>query len=171
MNEVKKKWFAVQTKPRQEELATMHFIRQGFAVYSPKVQKIRRHARRTEKVLRPLFPGYVFLHLSSEEENWIAISSTIGAIGPVHFNEYFPTVPDWAIEEIKARENDQGYIPLQPLGETKLKSGSQVIVSLGDKEIDGAFLNFKDEDRVVVLLNILQRQLPVVAPLSKLKVA
>jgi len=171
MNEVKKKWFAVQTKPRQEELATMHYIRQGFAVYSPKVQSIRRHARKTEKVLRPLFPGYVFLHLSSDEENWIAISSTIGAIGPVHFNEYYPTVPDWAIEEIRARENDQGFIPFQPLGETKLKSGSQVIVSLGDKEIDGAFLNFKDEDRVVVLLNILQRQLPVVAPFSKLKVA
>ena len=52
-----------------------------------------------------------------------------------------------------------------------MKSGAKVTVALGDKEIDGIFLNFRDEDRVVVLLTILQRQLPVVTPLAKLKVA
>ena len=171
MNEANKKWFAVHTKPRQEELATLHYIRQGFAVYSPKVQNIRRHARKTERVLRPLFPGYIFLHLCSGEENWTAISSTIGAIGPVHFNEYYPVVPDWVIEGIRARENDRGFIPFQVMGDSMLKSGSRVTVSLGDKAIDGVFLHFRDEDRVVVLLDILQRQLPIVAPLSKLKVA
>jgi transcriptional antiterminator RfaH len=171
MNEAKKKWFAVRTKPRQEELATMHYIKQGFAVYSPKVQNMRRHARKTEHVLRPLFPGYIFLHLSAEEENWTAIGSTTGAIGPVHFNEYFPPVPDWVIAGIKARENVQGFIPVKSLGDTVLKSGARVTVALGNKELDGIFLNFRDEDRVVVLLGILQRQLSVIAPLSKLKVA
>ena len=52
-----------------------------------------------------------------------------------------------------------------------LKSGARVTVALGDKDIEGIFLNFCDEDRVVVLLDILQRQLPVLAPLSCLKVA
>ena len=166
-----KKWFAIRTKSRQEEIAKMHYIRQGFAVYSPKVQSIRRHARKTEQVMRPLFPGYIFLHLRAEEQDWTAIGSTIGAIGPVRFNDYCPPVPDWVIAGIQARENDNGCIPLKSLGDTMLKSGSRVTVALGDKEIDGIFLNFKDEDRVVILLDILQRQLPVVAPLASLKVA
>ena len=171
MNEIKKKWFVVRTKPRQEEVAKIHYIRQGFAVYSPKVQSIRRHARKTEQVMRPLFPGYIFLHLRAEEQDWTAIGSTIGAIGPVRFNNYYPPVPDWVIAGIRERENDNGCIPLKSLGDTMFKSGSRVTVAMGDKEIDGIFLNFKDEDRVVVLLDILQRQLPVVTPLARLKVA
>ena len=60
MPETQRKWFAVRTKARQEEIAAMHYMRQGFTVYSPKVQSIRRHARKTEQVMRPLFPGYIF---------------------------------------------------------------------------------------------------------------
>lgn len=171
MNDRKKKWFAIRTKPRQEEIAKMNYIRQGFAVYSPKVQTTRRHARKLEKVLRPLFPGYIFLHLRAEERDWMAIGSTIGAIGPVRFNDYCPPVPDRVIAGIIARENDTGYIPLRAFGDAMLKSGTRVTVELGDKDIEGVFLSFRDEERVVVLLDILQRQLPVVTPLAKLKVA
>jgi hypothetical protein len=53
MQETQRKWFAVRTKARQEEIAAMHYMRQGFTVYSPKIQSIRRHARKTEQVMRP----------------------------------------------------------------------------------------------------------------------
>ena len=171
MNEARKKWFAVQTKPRQEELAKINYLRQGFTAYSPKVQKMRSHARKTELVLRPLFPGYIFLNLNAEEEDWIAIGNTKGAIGPVHFNEYYPPVPDWVIAGIKARENDSGFVPLKFFNDDILESGATVSVVLGDMELDGIFLNFQDEERVLVLLDILQRHIPVVTSLSKLKVA
>ena len=171
MQEIKRKWFAIRTKPRQEEIAKMHYMRQGFVVYSPKIQSIRRHARKTEQVMKPLFPGYIFLHLRDEEQDWTSIGSTIGSIGPVRFNDYYPPLPDWVIAGIQARENDNGCIPLKSLSDSMFKSGSRVTVVMGDKEIDGIFLNFKDEDRVVVLLDILQRQLPVVTPLARLKVA
>lgn len=171
MVETERKWFAVRTKAHQEETAVMHYERQGFTVYSPQVQGTRRHARKTELVKRPLFPGYIFLHLNAREMDWTAISSTIGAIGPIHFNHYYPPVPDWVISGIQTRENSSGYIPIRSLGDKNFKSGARVTVSMGDKELEGIFLNFRDEDRVVVLLDILQRQLQVVAPLAKLKVA
>jgi transcriptional antiterminator RfaH len=171
MQETKRKWFVIRTKPHQEEIAKMHYVRQGFAVYLPKVQCIRRHARKTEQVMRPLFPGYIFLHLKAEEQDWTAISSTIGSIGAVRFNDYYPPVPDWVIAGIQSRENDTGFIPIKSLGDAVLKSGARVTVALGEKDIEGIFLNFKDEDRVTVLLDILQRQIPVVTPLAKLKVA
>ena len=171
MQETQKKWFAVSTKPRQEGIATIHYMRQGYTVYAPKVQSIRSHARKTEKVMRPLFPGYIFLHLGVEEQDWTAIGSTFGAIGPVRFNSYYPPVPNWVIAGIQARENNRGYIPLKSLGNSMMKPGAKVSVALGDKEIEGIFLNFRDEDRVIVLLDILQRQIPVITPLGKLKVA
>jgi transcriptional antiterminator RfaH len=65
MQETQRKWFAVRTKARQEEIAAMHYMRQGFSVYSPKAQSIRRHARKTEQLMRPLFPGYIFLHFNA----------------------------------------------------------------------------------------------------------
>jgi transcriptional antiterminator RfaH len=69
--------------------------------------------------MRPLFPGYIFFHLNSHEQDWTAIGRTIGAIGSVRFNNYCPPVPDWVIAGIQARENGSGFIPLRSLGEKR----------------------------------------------------
>lgn len=149
----------------------MHFERQGFRHYLPMVQGIRRHARRTDMVLRPFFPGYLFLHLAPAERHWSTINSTIGAAGAVRLGDYFPPVPDWVIADIRARENNDGFIPLSALGNTALKPGDRVEVIIGDQDAEGVFLRFRGQDRVVLLLQLLHRQLQVEVPLARLKVA
>ncbi len=166
-----RRWFAVRSKPRQEHVARLNYEQQGYHVYLPVVQTVRRHARKVEQVMRPLFPGYLFLHLAPEERAWTAIGSTKGAIGPVRFGDCFPQVPDWIISGIKNRECDQGFIPLRALSEKILKSGNRVVVAIGNQEMEGIFLNFRDKERVVILLDMLKRQMQVVAPLTSLKVA
>jgi len=76
---VNREWFAIRTQPRKEQVARKHYEQQDFIVYLPLILTIRRHARRIDKVPRPLFPGYVFLHLSIEDRKWNTIGSTIGA--------------------------------------------------------------------------------------------
>lgn len=58
------------------QIAKLHFERQGLHSYLPLMRVTRRHARRIEKVLRPIFPGYLFLRLAPKERNWIAIASS-----------------------------------------------------------------------------------------------
>ena len=165
-----KQWFAVRTKAQMELVARLHYERQNYHVYLPLISKIRRHARKQDEVLRPLFPGYLFLHLAPTEQNWVAISSTIGTISPVHFGEYYPPVPDHVIEKLQTRHDESGIIPLGKIQQQLLKQGSQVDVDMGNLgELKGVFQGFRGEDRVLVLLDILKRQVPTVVPVSDLR--
>jgi transcriptional antiterminator RfaH len=52
--------------------------RQAFRSLCPRFRKLRRHARRTDTVLAPLFPGYVFVRFDVAVDQWRAINGTIG---------------------------------------------------------------------------------------------
>ena len=166
------RWFAIKTQPRKEEIAKRHYERQDFIAYLPLVLTIRRHARRVDQVRRPLFPGYLFLHLSKEERMWTTIGSTIGAIGPVRFGEYYPPVPDWVVEGLRSREDENGLISLSFRQKSQLKSGDRVTVVMGNLEyIEGIFQADRGEDRALILLEILRSEVPTIVPLSALKAA
>ncbi len=166
-----RQWYAVRVKPRQEQITKIHYTRQGYKVYLPLVQATRRHARRTDICLRPFFPGYLFLHLAQSERNWTTISSTIGSIGPIRFGDYYPRVPEWVIENLQHRENSNKYIPMCALGNAAVKKGDRITVSIGSRDTEAIFLQFKGEDRVVLLLNLLQRQSRVEVPLDRMQMA
>ena len=71
-------WAAVNTQPHRERIALDNLERQGFASYCPFIRRRRSHARRVEEVLRPLFPGYLFVNVRSEQNCWRPILSTYG---------------------------------------------------------------------------------------------
>lgn len=161
-----RQWFAIRTQPRKEELAQTHYGRQGFVTYLPLILSVRRHARRIDQVQRPLFPGYIFLHLSMEERNWTTIGSTIGAIGPVRFGEYYPQVPDWVIEGMRAHEDEKGLIRRR---NAQFKPGDRVTVIWNYvEELEGIFQATRGEERALILLEILRRQVPTVVPIMAL---
>ena len=166
-----REWFAIRTQPRKEQVARKHYEQQDFIVYLPLILTIRRHARRIDKICRPLFPGYVFLHLSTEDRKWNTIGSTIGAIGPVRFGEYYPPVPDWVIEGLRIREDERGLISLASQG-SKFKPGDRVSVVLENLEyIEGIFQAARGEDRALILMEILRRQVSTLVPMWALKAA
>ena len=166
-----REWFAIRTQPRKEQVARKHYEQQDFIVYLPLILTIRRHARRIDKVPRPLFPGYVFLHLSIEDRRWNTIRSTIGATGPVRFGEYYPPVPDWVIEGLRVREDESGLISLGSQGST-FKPGDRVAVVLGNLEyLEGIFQTARGEDRALILMEILHSQVSTLVPTWALKAA
>ena len=59
-------WYVVSTKPNQENRAALNLRKQAFEVLLPMMQKKRRHARQIETVLRPLFPGYLFVEFDPD---------------------------------------------------------------------------------------------------------
>lgn len=72
------RWFVVEVLPQGERLAIQHLQRQGFRSFCPYFRKVRRHARRVETILAPLFPRYVFVQFDVRRDQWRAINSTTG---------------------------------------------------------------------------------------------
>ena len=75
-----RRWYAVHTQPQAEGKAEFNLRRQGFEVYCPRLRKQRRHARRIDTVLTPLFPRYLFTALDVDEQPWRAINGTFGVV-------------------------------------------------------------------------------------------
>lgn len=162
-----REWFAIRTKPNRELHARLQYERQGYVVYLPLIRKVVRHARRKEEVLRPFFPGYLFLHLAPPERQWVTIASTRDAIGPVRFGDQYVPIPDWVIDDLRAREAD-GAISLAELQRERLTPGAAVEVRLdADTTTSGLVYSLRGEENVVVLLQLMGRQVKTTVPLDQ----
>lgn len=163
-----KQWFAIRTKVRREEEAMKHFLRQGFEGYLPRTLVRCCRAGKIRWEVRPYFPGYLFLHLARSEQRWTTIRSTIGAIGAVRFGSHYPPVPGLLIQMLKDRENDEGLIELDRKPTQVFRPGDHVKVFSGPMQgVEGVFESMRGEDRVIVLLTWLSRQVRVDLPVDK----
>ena len=97
-----KQWYVVNTKAREETKALFNLKRQGFNTYLPQYKKMRRHARKTDIILTPLFPKYLFVEFNLDMENWACINSTFGVSKLIRFGSVPTPVPTNLIDEIKA---------------------------------------------------------------------
>ena len=167
-----KRWYAVKTHPRKEFYAKSNYENQSFEVFLPVTLRIARHARKVKEVLSPLFPGYLFLHLADEERNWVTVSSTRGAVGPVRFGDYYPPVPDWFIDGLTARADEKGLISVSIREKFGFEPGDRVRVKgPNDTIIEGILKALDGKDRAVILLDMLKKEVKARVPLSSLRAA
>jgi len=62
-----KSWYVLYTKPRNEKKVTERLSEKGFEVYCPLIRTVRQWSDRKKKVQLPMFPGYVFTHVTEIE--------------------------------------------------------------------------------------------------------
>ena len=99
-----KKWCVAQLKPNGLERAASNLARQGFETFMPMQKKTIRHARQLKDVLRPVFPGYLFVRFGHDQSHWRKINSTLGIARLVSFEKLKPAlVPDKLIAGLRAR--------------------------------------------------------------------
>ena len=158
-----RRWYIAQTQIRSEERAHLNLERQGFEAYLPCYARERRHARRREVVRAPLFPGYIFVRFDLEAARWRSINGTLGIAQLICNGERPAAVPEGVVEEIAARENNDGLIVISPRA---FQRGEALrIVSGALADCFGLFEKMADRDRVVLLLDLLGRKVRVQAPL------
>lgn len=157
-------WYLVHCKSRQDARALEHLERQGFHCYAPvhSVEKLRHGSRHT--FTEPLFPGYLFIRLDRVNDNWHPIRSTRGVHEIVRFNAYPLAVQDEIVEQIRTRS--RGGAVQQPY----LKPGDPVRVMEGAfSGLDAIFICDDGDERVVLLLNILQREQTLTFPVKAVR--
>jgi transcriptional antiterminator RfaH len=163
-------WYVVQTQTHAEQKAAFHLQRQGFTVYLPQHLKRWRHARKTELRPTPLFPRYLFVAMDIAQARWRAIQSTFGVSALVCNGDRPATVPDGVLDDIRAREDESGLVPLN-MTSAFHKGDAVTVLEGGLSGASGFFECFHDHDRVVLLLEMLGRPMRVKLPAAAVAAA
>ena len=145
-------WYAVSTKPHQEQQAELHIKQCDIECFLPllKESKIIRRMRKT--VIEPLFPGYLFARFDLDK-HYRAVSYATGVRKIVEFGSGPVKLDATMIDAIKERLNN-GYVTLMPI---RPVHGQVVHIKGGPLAgLEAVFVReMTERNRVLVLLNTL----------------
>lgn len=150
-------WYALHTKPRQEDRAESNLKAWQVDTFAPKIKE--RHCNpytgKPTYLIKPLFPGYIFARFVVEDLLY-KIRFTRGVNSVVSTGNSPSPVDDEIIQIIRSREGPDGLIAL---GE-ELRHGDKVVVRGGPlRDFMGIFEgNYKDDERVSILLTTVSYQ-------------
>ena len=80
-------WYVLRTRPNFEKKVNLQIIKKKIVTFLPLIPTIRIWSDRKKKIFIPLFPGYIFIY-ATENERYIAISGTNGAINYIRYHDY-----------------------------------------------------------------------------------
>ena len=163
-------WYAVHTRPQAELKAFENLRRQGYRAYLPRYRTRTTHARRVQTVLRPLFPRYLFAGLDRTAMRWRPILSTFGVSDVVRAGDEPAAVAPEIIAELREGESSGAFDRLCSGRLPRL--GDLVRINAGVfEQMIGRLAELRDEDRVVVLLDLLGRVVPTQLPAAVVEAA
>ena len=143
-----KNYYLIQSKPRQEDIATQNLENQGYHVFHPKAS--------IKGKIVSLFPRYLFVKLDNKSQNWSPIRSTTGVLNFVRFGLEFAKVPDQIVNLIK---DQQQQTTDKIIDLSKFHKNDKVeIISGPFKGQKAIFSSYNADERVIVLLKILNNQ-------------
>ena len=153
-------WYLVQCKPRQDERAEDNLRRQGYECARPTCirERIVRGQRQTS--VESLFPGYLFIQMS-DDASWASLRSTRGIARVVAFGGQPLRVAGELIDQLQRRSESE----IRKM----FNVGDNVrILDSGFSEIDAVFMAMEGDERVILLINLLNRQRQISVPLANI---
>ena len=145
-----KRWYVVNTKPKNEDRAANNFANGGIEVLAPKL-KLRKYKNgKFIYVVEQMFPNYIFVKFHPIDD-YRLIKYTRGVKSIVHFGDKIVPLPDEAIAYIRAKLEDG----VATIEKHKFKKGEKVLVKEGPfKGLSGIFeKELEGKERVMILLD------------------
>ena len=157
-------WYAIHSKPRQEERALENLQRQGFEAWLPllTIEKVLRS--KLVQVVEPMFSRYLFIRLDTEQTNWSPIRSTLGVSKLVSFGNRPAVVADELIEALQQLPEQAPQRLIQPGHQVKIVSGPL-------RGLEGIYQQADGELRAMVLIELLNKQHRIVTDMQDLRPA
>ena len=153
----KSNWFAVVSKPRQEQTALENLQRQGFECFLPMAENpYQRRSKKHRPIIEPLFPRYLFLKAVASRQDLAPVRCTKGVLSMVRFGVELAVVPEPVIHAIKScMETATGLVKIKPVA---VKAGDKVRVFDGPLAgITGVVQETNSKNRALVLMELLGR--------------
>lgn len=155
------RWYVVQARHLSEARAAQELVNQGFEVFLPRYFRKRRHARKVSLVAAPLFPGYLFVSFDPLRQRWRSINGTYGVVRVIASEDGPVPVAGGIVAGLKARADDKGFVEMSQRAD--FRPGQAIRIRSGSfAEALGLFEDFRDQDRVAVLLELLGGDVRVV---------
>ena len=163
-------WSVAHTQSLKEKKAELHLLDQGFEVYLPRFKKMRRHARKVDEIIVPLFPRYLFIGMDLEVARWRSVNGTPGVSYLLMNQEHPALISNSIIDDLKRQESAEGLVSV----------GSLVVFTKGDKVriLDGTFKDYTatfekldDKQRVHLLLSFMGRETKFSLPMYAVEAA
>jgi transcriptional antiterminator RfaH len=159
-------WFCLRARPKHEHIAARHLQQMtGVEVFLPRIRFRRKTRQGPAWVTEALFPNYLFARF-----DWAhslrRVHHAPAVSGVIRFGDRWPTVPDSAIDELRAL-----------FGEHQIRVlSSEMNVGDNVEIVEGAFHGLRavvtritpGRERVKVLLDFLGRQTTVEVPAGSL---
>ncbi len=164
-------WFVIHTHPQKELIACENLKRQGITPYMPRYKRLRRHARRVDTIHAPLFPRYIFAEMNLKTTNWLSINSTRGVSYILCNDANIPaSIPNNIIIELQKQHNEDGIVSLAAL--ELFKKGEKVRIKDGTfRDQIATFEKMTDQQRVELLINLIQSEVKITVPLYSVEKA
>jgi len=74
------KWYAVHTRSRHEFQVFEKFTMKGVEAFLPTVERLRKWKDRKKLIAFPLFPGYLFIHISKRPQDILSVLKVKGVV-------------------------------------------------------------------------------------------
>ena len=158
-------WYCVQTLASKESLALLHLQRQNFEVFLPRLTRARRHARRYDTVLAPLFPGYLFVRMDPQRQRWRSINGTFGVARLLLAGDWPLQVPPGVVEALLEACDASGQLRSDQRETLQLDEEVRILIGpFADRVARVARLDAKG--RVDLRLELLGRSVSLTLPRS-----
>jgi transcription antitermination factor NusG len=149
-------WYAVYTCSRHEKRVAENLAGRAVEVFLPQYETVSRWKDRRVCLNLPLFPGYLFVHISLRER--VRVLEVPGVVYLVGTNGQPAALPGYELE--KLRDGLSG--SLHPEPHPFLAAGRRVRIVRGPLEgLTGILLRRKGQYRVVLSLDLIQRSICV----------
>jgi len=160
------RWVPAYCRPRTEKVVVEHCLRHGIPCYLPLLRQKRRYQRRTVEVQLPMFRGYVFAQLDSDNRSLFLECHRI-----VHIVDVNDTQERLLLGELRALQRlelAQGEVALEVMPE--VQPGTTVLVAEGPlRGTTGIVEHRKGRTRVTVNIELLGRSVVAEMDLGELE--
>lgn len=154
-------WYALQVRSRKESFIAAELEAKGFQCFLPKYTSVRRWSDRVKELEQPLFPGYLFCRFELAKRRPLLL--TQGVVQIVGTGRLPAPLDDSEISSLQLAVASG--LPRQPW--PYLEAGSRVKLQHGNLAgLEGIFVNFKGNHRVVLSVTLLQRSVALEVDLS-----
>ncbi len=149
-------WLAAYTRSRHESLVADQLNVKGVESLLPTYEKLSRWSDRVRRSRAPLFPGYVFVHVSNDER--VPVLQTMGVVNIVSVAGRPAPLRNDEIEKIRVCGANAELTEPHPF----LKIGHQVRVKHGPfAGWEGILLEKQNDTRLVITVEQIMRSVAI----------
>lgn len=148
-------WYAVYVRSRHEFQVLERLSRSKVDAFLPTVERISRWKDRKKIINFPLFPGYIFVHISKSYNDILTVLKIKGVVRFLGISPHEPEpIPEEQIISLKKIVENKREIDPYPY----LKEGQRVRINRGPLTgVEGILIEKSEQHTLVLSVDVLQQ--------------